>query len=367
MAKKYTTEMKEAAINAINAGKTVEEVSAEMTIPVSTLKGWIKNESKQSDSETKDEPVNNEQQQDEPKDDPKSKPTFKIISGMNGVKKLEVVIDGQKETVEYAIIEKLPSVKDLNDLKNLMAGIEATTKKLCDFWNTAKSVNNPVTGPLGDDIDALCKGYNIISKHCILMDCLVADVDPLIAAIETDVYRTIGAKDRLPKGGTMKERHVQDRKLRIPIDRLYELGKAAKIDVGEDPHWYHSAQAANKKFLAACIKRYNKKDEAIEILKSLEGYTMSEEAKALERGEAPSKTKLLKAIREVTREALGEEFARNIISCDVAWILDGYTKENKKQADGLDREAATHKRFYDLLLCMWHKHFAGKAYTLSFK
>lgn len=378
MAKKYNAETKEAAINAINAGKTVEEVSAEMNIPASTLKGWIKNESKQEETPKPDEPANDEPKQDEaqvqdtpadnePKqDEPKARPTFRIIGGMNNAKTLEVVIDGVKNTVDYVILEKLPTFKDLDEIKKYMTDLEGRIKILCDYWNTAKSINDIVVNSLGDDIDALCKLFNLISKHHALMTCLIAD-KPLIAAIEADTYRTIGAKEKAPKGCKMKERHVADRNLRIPIDALWEMGKKAEINVGENPHWYHSAQATNKKFLAACIKRYNKRDEALKILQSLEGYTMSDEAKALEKGEAPSNTKLLKAIRETTREALGEDFARNLISHDVAWIMDGYTKEDKKQADGLGREAATHRRFYDLLLCVWHKHFAGKAYTLKFK
>lgn len=381
---KYEAKTKEAAVNAIKEGKSITDVSAEMNIPVSTLKGWIKNESKQEEAPKQDEPANDEPKQDEaqaqdapadnesksetPKDIPSSeKKEWMVVPVINFDKKLVVKQGSKIVEIKYSVPEKLPPIgKEARQYDEYMAGTMDTLEKLCLEWNAARSFSDPVTTPLGKDIDQLCKLYNEASCIKAMKVCYEDEEETLMHAVRIQVYTTIKATARTPKNGSFEERKVTEVSRRIPLERLHNT-----IDggIGQNKSWIYTAQMVNKMFCAVVIKALSKDNKKIaDIWRDMGGYTLDQAAKALENGENPvSNTKLLKALRLVTEQALGEEFARKFLSCDVRKLILTWSKEYKKDSTGLTIDAATHKKFIDLLLVTWYRILTDKEYGVFYK
>ena len=275
-------------------------------------------------------------------------------------------VSNGKAVTEYKVMEETPFLSGSGEYETFLSNLYSTIDALCSAFNVAESVGDNVSKTLGGHIDKLAKCYNATSLKYALTLCW-EDAEPLRYAVTTgQLYKTVSAVAKQVEGEKYLGRKIAEKERRVPIDKLHKFVEGG---VGVDKKWIYTAQAVNKTFLARAIMGESKEDvKFADVWRSLGGYTMDQAAKALEAGENPvSNTKLLANLRRLISEMFGPEVGKLAIGVDVRHIMHAYLKEDKKDATGLTSEAATHKRFYDLISVVCHRILTGGTYKVTFK
>ena len=195
--------------------------------------------------------------------------------------------------------------------------------------------------------------YTATVRDMCFEDCKATD-DPMLAAVRTLSYVTIGVKDEKKGDDKVPVRTVVDK------ERAIDLLKLDKYcgGIGHDKEWMHVAQKMN--FLLTCQKA---RDLGLDPQKVNDSYAMSEIARQFEMGKNPtSKTNLLKTLQMVVTAMVGDGYKAT--SHDVNFLLSVYSKKNRK---ALTVSCANHRNFRGYVMEICHRIVTGKSYELVYK
>ena len=195
--------------------------------------------------------------------------------------------------------------------------------------------------------------YTATVRDMCFEDCKATD-DPMLAAVRTLSYVTIGVKDEKKGDDKVPVRTVVDK------ERAIDLLKLDKYcgGIGHDKEWMHVAQKMN--FLLTCQKA---RDLGLDPQKVNDSYAMSEIARQFEMGKNPtSKTNMLRTLQMVVTAMLGEGYKAT--SHDVNFLLSVYSKKNRK---ALTISCANHRNFRGYVMEVCHRIVTGKSYELEYK
>ena len=195
--------------------------------------------------------------------------------------------------------------------------------------------------------------YTATVRDMCFEDCKATD-DPMLAAVRTLSYVTIGVKDEKKGDDKVPVRTVVDK------ERAIDLLKLDKYcgGIGHDKEWMHVAQKMN--FLLTCQKA---RDLGLDPQKVNDSYAMSEIARQFEMGKNPtSKTNMLRTLQMVVTAMLGDGYKAT--SHDVNFLLSVYSRKNRK---ALVVSCANHRSFRGYIAEVCHRIVTGKEYELEYK
>lgn len=195
--------------------------------------------------------------------------------------------------------------------------------------------------------------YTATVRDMCFEDCK-ATPDPMLTAVKTLSYITIGVKDEKKGDDKVPVRSV------IEKERAIDLFKLDKYcgGIGHDKNWMHIAQKMN--FLLTAQKA---KDLGLDPQKVNDSYAMSEIARQFDMGKNPtSKTNLLRTLQMVVTAMLGDDYKAT--SHDVNFLLSVYSKKNRK---ALVVSCANHRNFRSYIAEVCHRIVTDKAYELEYK
>ena len=195
--------------------------------------------------------------------------------------------------------------------------------------------------------------YTATVRDMCFEDCKATD-DPMLTAVKTLSYVTIGVKDEKKGDDKVPVRTVVDK------ERAIDLLKLDKYcgGIGHDKEWMHIAQKMN--FLLTCQKA---RDLGLDPQKVNDSYAMSEIARQFEMGKNPtSKTNMLRTLQMVVTAMLGDGYKAT--SHDVNFLLSVYSRKNRK---ALVVSCANHRNFRGYIAEVCHRIVTGKEYELEYK
>ena len=195
--------------------------------------------------------------------------------------------------------------------------------------------------------------YTGVVRDMCFEDCKNTD-NPMLAAVQTLSYVTIGVKDEQKGDDKVPVRSIVDKERQIDLLKLHKYCGS----IGADENWVHIAQKLN--FLLTAQKAValglNPKDVH-------DSYAMSEIARQFDMGKNPtSKTNLLKSLQAVVSAMLGADYKAT--SHDVNYLMSVYSRKNRK---ALTVTCANHRYFRNYLAEVCHRIVTGKSYELDFK
>lgn len=199
----------------------------------------------------------------------------------------------------------------------------------------------------------LINEYTATVRDMCFEECKATD-DPMLTAVKTLSYVTIGVKDEQKGDDKVPVRVIVDKERQIDLLKLDKFCGG----IGADPNWMHVAQKMN--FLLTAQKA---KDLGLDPAKVNDSYAMSEIARQFEMGKNPtSKTNMLRTLQMVVTAMLGEGYKAT--SHDVNFLLSVYSRKNRK---ALVVSCANHRNFRAYIAEVCHRIVTGKEYELEYK
>ena len=195
--------------------------------------------------------------------------------------------------------------------------------------------------------------YTATVRDMCFEECKATD-DPMLAAVKTLSYVTIGVKDEQKGDDKVPVRVIVDKERQIDLLKLDKFCGG----IGADPNWMHVAQKMN--FLLTAQKA---KDLGLDPAKVNDSYAMSEIARQFEMGKNPtSRTNLLKTLQMVVTAMVGDGYKAT--SHDVNFLLSVYSKKNRK---ALTVSCANHRNFRVYVMEVCHRIFTCMSFELEYK
>lgn len=195
--------------------------------------------------------------------------------------------------------------------------------------------------------------YTATVRDMCFEACKAAE-DPMLEAVKTLSYVTIGVKDEQKGEDKVPVRVIVDKERQIDLLKLDKYCGG----IGSDPNWMHVAQKMN--FLLTAQKA---RDLGLDPAKVNDSYAMSEIARQFDMGKNPtSKTNLLRTLQMVVTAMVGEGYKAT--SHDVNFLLSVYSKKNRK---ALTVSCANHRNFRGYVMEVCHRIVTGKSYELEYK
>lgn len=195
--------------------------------------------------------------------------------------------------------------------------------------------------------------YTATVRDMCFADCKATD-DPMLTAVKTLSYVTIGVKDEQKGDDKIPVRVIVDKERQIDLLKLDKFCGG----IGADKNWMHIAQKMN--FLLTAQKA---RDLGLKLAKVNESYAMSEIARQFDMGKNPtSKTNLLKTLQMAVTAMIGEGYKAT--SHDVNFLLSVYSKKSRK---ALTVSCANHRNFRGYVMEICHRIVTGKSYELEYK
>lgn len=194
--------------------------------------------------------------------------------------------------------------------------------------------------------------YTATARDMCFEDCKSAD-DPMLAAVKTLSYATIGIKDEQKGDDKAPVRIIVDRERQIDLLKLDKFCGG----IGADKNWMHVAQKMN--FLLTAQKA---NELGLDPTKVNDSYAMSEIARQFSMGKNPtSKTNLLKTLQMAVTAMVGEGYKAT--SHDVNFLLSVYSRKNRK---ALTVSCSNHRNFRGYIMEICHRIVTNKAYELEY-
>ena len=218
-----------------------------------------------------------------------------------------------------------------------------------------KSGDIAKTSALSDEIaNAVDEHVAAAQKECF--DMCLASPDPMRAAVTALSFETIAVKDVRQKESRIVLKELVE--VNKPID-LFKLHKASPGGIGADPkNWIYYVEKMNFLLTARACVGLGINPKAVN-----DSYAMSDIAKALDMGKAPtSNTQVMKALQMVVTAMLGE--GAKTISYDVKFLDLTYSKKSRT---ALTVSCANHRNFCRLMAEVCHRIVTGKNYAVEFK
>lgn len=195
--------------------------------------------------------------------------------------------------------------------------------------------------------------YTSVVRDMCFEDCKNTE-NPMLTAVQTLSYVTIGVKDEQKGDDKVPVRTVIDKERQIDLLKLHKYCGS----IGADENWMHVAQKMN--FLLTAQKAT---DLGLNLKAVNDSYAMSEIARQFDMGKNPtSKTNLLKTLQMVVSAMLGDGYKAT--SHDVNFLMSVYSKKNRK---ALTVTCANHRYFRNYLAEVCHRIVTGKSYELDYK
>lgn len=195
--------------------------------------------------------------------------------------------------------------------------------------------------------------YTATVRDMCFEECKSAD-DPMLAAVKTLSYVTIGVKDEQKGDDKVPVRVIVDKERQIDLLKLDKYCGG----IGADKNWMHAAQKMN--FLLTAQKA---RDLGLDPAKVNDSYAMSEIARQFDMGKNPtSKTNMLRTLQMVVTSMLGDGYKAT--SHDVNFLLSVYSRKNRK---ALVVSCANHRNFRGYMMEVCHRIVTGKTYELEYK
>lgn len=195
--------------------------------------------------------------------------------------------------------------------------------------------------------------YTATVRDMCFEDCKNTD-DPMLAAVTTLSYVTIGVKDEQKGDDKVPVRSIVDKERQIDLLKLDKYCGG----IGADKNWVHIAQKMNLLMTAQKATDLGLDPKAVH-----DSYAMSEIAREFDMGKNPtSKTNLLRTLQTVITAMLGE--GHKATSHDVNFLLSVYSKKNRK---ALTVTCANHRYFRNYVAEICHRIVTGGVYELDYK
>lgn len=235
-------------------------------------------------------------------------------------------------------------------LAELKANVDAQVKVYNDAVQNGRfEESTKADKVMTDDINE----YTATVRDMCFEDCKATD-DPMMAAVKTLFYVTIGVKDEKKGDDKVPVRTVVDKEKQIDLLKLDKYCGG----IGADPNWMHITQKMN--FLLTAQKAV---DLGLDPKAVNDSYAMSEIARQFNMGKNPtSKTNLLKTLQTVVTAMVGEGYKAT--SHDVNFLMSVYSKKNRK---ALTVSCSNHRNFRGYVMEVCHRIVTGKSYELEYK
>ena len=235
-----------------------------------------------------------------------------------------------------------------------LATLRSKTEELVKDYNEAMQTGKFEESTKADKaMTDLINEYTATVRDMCFEECKDTD-DPMLTAVKTLSYVTIGVKDEQKGDDKVPVRVIVDKERQIDLLKLDKFCGG----IGADPNWMHVAQKMN--FLLTAQKA---KDLGLDPAKVNDSYAMSEIARQFEMGKNPtSKTNLLKTLQMVVTAMVGDGYKAT--SHDVNFLLSVYSKKNRK---ALTVSCANHRNFRGYVMEVCHRIVTGKSYELEYK
>lgn len=181
-----------------------------------------------------------------------------------------------------------------------------------------------------------------------------ASGDPMQFAVRRFYYPTIKLKEVKDKDSGIVIRSIADAEAPIDLGDMHKkLG-----GIGHDTNWIYTAEKFNFHLTLRAAERVGAKVKS-------DAYQMKKISQERSLGKDPcTNTQMLKTLRIVISEMLGEEFASKVTSHDVNYLVDVYSNDNKKSKTGIT--AANHKTLRQYLKKVCYRVLMGnKGYDVE--
>lgn len=195
--------------------------------------------------------------------------------------------------------------------------------------------------------------YTATVRDMCFADCKATE-NPMLTAVTTLSYVTIGVKDEQKGDDKVPVRAIVDKERQIDLLKLHKFCGS----IGADENWLHIAQKMNLLLTAQKANDLGLDPKAVN-----DSYSMSEIAREFDMGKNPtSKTNLLRTLQMVVTAMLGDGYKAT--SHDVNFLLSVYSRKNRK---ALTVTCANHRYFRNYMAEICHRIVTGKAYELDYK
>ena len=183
--------------------------------------------------------------------------------------------------------------------------------------------------------------------------------DPMITAVTTLSFITIGTKDEQKGDDAIPVRIIVEKERQIDLFKLYKYcEKDGGKGIGADPKWLYMAEQLN------CLLTAQKaQDLGLDPKAVNDSFAMSNIAREISLGKSPtSKTNLLNTLQTIITAMLGEGY--KAVSHDVNFLMSVYSRKNRK---ALTVTTANHKALRGYLAEICHRIVTGKKYAVDYK
>lgn len=275
--------------------------------------------------------------------------------------------------LKYTVPDSMKPLASPEAAKEYTDSIDKDLATLASAWDEAASDEDNTTREkwaefrtsIFNDAGKLVKLYNSASLSGIFMECARQE-KPMLHAVTVELYPTLQARVSEDKDTHVRTLEITTRMKRIPIDKLH---KKMPGGIGEDRNWYYTSQAVSSLFLAKVIIKNTPNGKEADALRRVKDcYTMDDIARAIDMGKNPtSNTNMLKNLRLVVSQMIGEEYTSKVMSHDVNLIADYYVKEYKKDPSGLTKQVADKKNFNDILMIVCYRVVTDGSYDVYCK
>lgn len=179
-------------------------------------------------------------------------------------------------------------------------------------------------------IEQCINRYKFLSKTACYAEAK-ASGDPLKYAVTQFYYPTIKLKATADKDSGIIIRSIIDTQAPIDLGDMHKkLG-----GIGHDTNWIYTAETFNYHLTIRAAERVG---ATVNIGK----YALNRASFKRDLGKDPcSNTQMLKTLKIVISEMIGEEFAGKVTSHDVNYLVDVYANDSKKSKTAIT--AANHK------------------------
>ena len=235
-----------------------------------------------------------------------------------------------------------------------LAELRVQAESLATSYNEAMQNSRfDDVGKIDGAITETINEYTAVVRDMCFEDCKATD-DPMLTAVRTLSFITIGVKDEKSGEDMIPVRVIVEKERQIDLLKLHKYCGS----IGANESWPHIAMKMN--FLLTAQKCA---DLGIDPKSVNDSYAMSEIARDFDMGKTPtSKTNLLRTLQIVIEAMLGEEYKAT--SHDVNYLLSVYSRKNRK---ALTVTCANHRFFRNYMAEVCHRIVTGKSYEVDFR
>lgn len=242
------------------------------------------------------------------------------------------------------------------EMVSKLSELYATAENLVKSYNDALQEGRMSELPgIEKDLDNAIGEYANIQRQIVFDDCKATE-DPMLEAVKRLSYVIIAVKDDRVEGTDIPRREIVEKEKQIDLLKLHKYCEG----IGADHQWPFMIEKFNLLMTARKAEELGIDPTGIS-----DSYAMSEIARAFDLGKNPaSKTKILDTLRGIVAAMIGEEFAKNVNSHDVAFLLSVYSKKSRK---ALTVTCANHKFMRGYVMEICHRVVTGKVYEVEYK